>query len=115
MFLINGGEYWQAKEVKNKGNQRGVHRETEGQNLGKRSWLYHRVHRGRDEIGAWLSHRVHRGRDEIGGVYLPSQLQLTLQLPGQISLAKPANLNFFKTSTSEILFFLLFILPPEQY
>jgi hypothetical protein len=30
MFLINGGEYWQAKEVKNKGNQRGVH--TERQN-----------------------------------------------------------------------------------
>ncbi len=55
--------------------------------------------------------RVHRGRDEIGGAYLPSQLQLTLQ----ISLAKPANLNIFTTSTSEILFFFLFILPPEQY
>jgi hypothetical protein len=39
MFLINGGEYWQAKEVKNKGNQRGEHRETEGQNRGKGAWL----------------------------------------------------------------------------
>jgi hypothetical protein len=27
-----------------------------------------------------LFHRVHRGRDEIGGVYLPSQLERTLQL-----------------------------------
>jgi hypothetical protein len=65
MFLINGGEYCQAKEVKNKGNQRGEHRETEGRNRGKRAWLFH---------------RVHRARDEIGGVYLPSQLQHTLQL-----------------------------------
>ncbi len=27
-----------------------------------------------------MKHRVHRGRDEIGGVYLPSQLENTLQL-----------------------------------
>jgi hypothetical protein len=31
-------------------------------------------------IDTGLNHRVHRGRDEIGGVYLPSQLERTMQL-----------------------------------